>query len=394
MEESRRDAGRSIFNYTLVKLAMRCNLDCSYCYWFRDKSVYERPALLTEAAENAYVEKLEQHLIRHGLSSFFILFHGGEPLLFGKARFGAFCQKLRGLEEKVGIRLKLAMTSNGVLIDKDWAELLKQYRVGITLSIDGPKEVHDRARVDFKGRGSFDQTLKALFLLRENGIEPGVLSVCNPDLEPRELCEFFIEELNLVAFDFLVPDANYQALPRSIAAYYKKLFDLWYNEYSPRGIQIRFLESISKGLLGVESHSESIGYGPTSTVTLLTDGSLEPLDVLRTAGYRFTGTRYNIQTHELQDVDQDPLWQEVLHATTFLHSECERCVYKFACGGGHIASRWSNENRYDNPSVYCADLKEIFGHVWNRMKTDLYVAAPDALIPFDIALQPQTAVAS
>lgn len=379
---------RWIFNYTLVKLAMRCNLNCSYCYWFRDESVYERPALLTEAAENAYLQKLGEHIRRYSLSNFYILFHGGEPLLFGKTRFDSLCQKLRELEHNTRIRLKLAVTSNGVLIDPAWAELFKRYRVGVTLSIDGPKTIHDRARVDFKGRGSFDQTVRAVSFLRTVGIEPGILSVCNPQLEPKELCEFFIEGLGFTAFDVLVPDANYQDPPLSIASYYKKLFDLWYDVYGPQGIQIRFIENIAKGLLGVESYSESIGYGPTWTVTMLTDGSLEPLDVLRTAGYRFTKTQYNILTHELQDVDQDPLWREVLKATIFLHADCERCTFKFACGGGHIASRWSNTSRYNNPSVYCADFKEIFRHAWKRINKDLYVKTAEALIPLNAALGP------
>src|SRR5579871_3011754 len=30
----------------LVKVATRCNIDCSYCYWFRDASVYDKPKLM------------------------------------------------------------------------------------------------------------------------------------------------------------------------------------------------------------------------------------------------------------------------------------------------------------------------------------------------------------
>ena len=31
----------------LVKVATRCNIDCSYCYWFRDASVYDKPNLMS-----------------------------------------------------------------------------------------------------------------------------------------------------------------------------------------------------------------------------------------------------------------------------------------------------------------------------------------------------------
>ena len=31
----------------LVKVATRCNIDCSYCYWFRDAAVYDKPKLMS-----------------------------------------------------------------------------------------------------------------------------------------------------------------------------------------------------------------------------------------------------------------------------------------------------------------------------------------------------------
>ena len=32
----------------LIKVAARCNIDCSYCYWFRDAAVYSKPKLMSE----------------------------------------------------------------------------------------------------------------------------------------------------------------------------------------------------------------------------------------------------------------------------------------------------------------------------------------------------------
>ena len=37
-----------VFKFILVKLAARCNINCSYCYWFRDKSVYDLPKILPD----------------------------------------------------------------------------------------------------------------------------------------------------------------------------------------------------------------------------------------------------------------------------------------------------------------------------------------------------------
>jgi uncharacterized protein len=360
-----------VFRYILLKLAARCNLKCTYCYWFRDDSVYEKPAVLTPQAEAAFLEKLRTHIQKYQVDYFSILFHGGEPLLFGKKRFSAFCNALRDMEKELGFELRLAITSNGVLIDAEWARLLKTFRIAVTISVDGTERVHDQRRIDFSGRGTFQRVIAALPILEAEGVSPGVLAVCDPHSDPEELCDFFIKRLGVRHFDILVPDATHEDKPASIARYYKKLFDLVYDGYGMEKVHVRWLETVTKGLLGVPSNSESIGYRPVTTFTLLTDGSLEPLDVLRTAGNKATKTNFNIFDHDLQAIQLDPLWREVRDAALTLAPVCEECVYKNACGGGHIASRWSKANRYNNPSVYCDDIKDIFGHIWQRLANDI-----------------------
>src|SRR5215467_4902177 len=66
-----------VFDYILLKLAARCNINCSYCYWFRDKSVYDLPKILTAEVEECLIEKLLCHIQAYQLPSFSILFHGG-----------------------------------------------------------------------------------------------------------------------------------------------------------------------------------------------------------------------------------------------------------------------------------------------------------------------------
>ena len=48
--------------FVLVKLASRCNIKCTYCYWFRDADVYKKPAVLTPEAEDAFCQRLEEHI--------------------------------------------------------------------------------------------------------------------------------------------------------------------------------------------------------------------------------------------------------------------------------------------------------------------------------------------
>lgn len=362
-----------VLNTIILKLAARCNLDCTYCYWFRDKTVFDSPALLTDAAEAALLEKTARHVNTHSLRTFNIVFHGGEPLLVGKQRFSRLCAEIRSIEASSSCKFSLGITTNGVLIDDDWVSLFREFDVLATLSIDGPEATHDKYRIDHAGKGSFAKAVHGLRALQQAGLEPSILAVCNLNSDPLATVAFFVDELKLHRFDILVPDATHEDKPPSIAPYYMKLFDVWYGSREPNRIRVRFIENIAKGVLGIRSNLESIGYGPVSTAVVLTDGALEPLDVLRITKSGSTKTGMNIASHELQDLTLDPAWREAYEASVSLHSQCNACEYRLACGGGYLPHRWSNPRRFDNPSVYCEDLKTLFSHAAQRIRSDVYL---------------------
>ena len=237
--------------------------------------------------------------------------------------------------------------------------------------MDGPPEVHDENRVDHQGKGSYERVRQGIECLQEQYIEPYLLAVCDPTSDPVRLVEHFVEEFDIAQFDVLIPDATHENDPPSIADYYKRLFDCWYDEYADRGVSIRYLEALLKSVLGGTSQCEAIGYGPIQLVTMLTDGTLEPLDVLRIGGAQNTETDVSIHTHDLQAVAEDPTWQAAYQASLALSDKCKACRYERACGGGYLPHRWSPGSGYDNPSVYCEDLMELFDHVWDRIADDI-----------------------
>ncbi len=360
--------------YILLKLASTCNLACTYCYWFRDPSVRKRPSLLALEVENAFLRKLESHITGYGLNSYFILFHGGEPLLFGKKRFKALCEKILTLATKVDCKIKLSVTTNGTLLDAEWVNLFKHYEVSPTLSIDSTAKSHDERRIDLRGRGSFQKVMRALETLRENGVEPGILSVFDPEVDPAKAISHITETLKIKSFDILIPDATHDdEVVAPIAEAYIAMFDSWRSRSENEGYDFRLCRNIVSALVGLDSSSESVGLAPVTTSTLLTDGSLEPLDILRIAGDGHTATAYNIFDHDLDDVRKSPLWEEVYMSSITLPAPCRSCEFMEACGGGLIANRWSKTKRYDNPSVYCSDLKAIYRHAKNVIAQSTYL---------------------
>ena len=82
-------------------------------------------------------------------------FFGGEPLMNWEVvkelvRYG------RSLEAPRHKRFRFTLTTNGVNVDDDVIEFSNREMQNVVMSIDGRKEVHDRFRVDYQGRGSYD----------------------------------------------------------------------------------------------------------------------------------------------------------------------------------------------------------------------------------------------
>ena len=185
------DPDKPVFQFLLVKLASRCNINCTYCYWFRDAEVYKKPAVFTKDAEDAFCKRLEEHITQHQLDEFLIIYHGGEPLLFPKHRFRTLNAKIDEIQSRTGCEISRGVSTNAMLIDEEWTQLFNTFGISVSVSIDGPPEIHDKYRVDMKGLGTHAATMRGIELLTKAGIEPGILSVCNPATDPRSAADLY-----------------------------------------------------------------------------------------------------------------------------------------------------------------------------------------------------------
>ena len=211
---------------------------------------------------------------------------------------------------------------------------------------------------------------------KRRSISIGVLAVCNPGHYPKEFIDFFTG-IGINNFDILYPDATFDDDPPHIAQFYCDLFDLWIAaNRDKRKLTIRSTENMVAGLLGGNSESEEIGYGPQEVCTILTDGSMEPLDVLQIAGDGSIKTTFNIFDNELEDIKVEPRWKAAREASLNLYEKCKQCQFVEPCGGGYLPHRFSKRNGYDNPSVYCDDLYAIFSHMQSILGEQVYVSKP------------------
>jgi uncharacterized protein len=76
----------------IVKVASRCNINCSYCYMYNlgDLSYKLQPKFIDNKTVKKFAEKLLSHLLKNKTDSVVIIIHGGEPLMMNKTDFVSF----------------------------------------------------------------------------------------------------------------------------------------------------------------------------------------------------------------------------------------------------------------------------------------------------------------
>lgn len=354
----------------VVKVAGRCNLNCNYCYMFNggDLTYLRRPALMSDQTVNSMIKRVSNHCHRHSLKKITFIFHGGEPLLARPSFYKAFVQTAKDI--LAGVELTFALQTNGTLLTSSWCQLFIELGIGIGISLDGPKSVHDEHRVDHKGRGSFDRVIQGWDTAVSHGLKPGLLIVINTNSDPEVVYEL-LKSLNPRTVDFLFPDATYEKLPpfyikgipnTAHADWLLNIFQLWVKDDNP-DVRIRIFSNILRSILGKHDGFDALGTGDSKVLVIESDGEIQPVDVLRFCKEGITSTKYNVNTHELDDAFNEPLIQLYYKSHDRLCSICENCHINGICGGGFLPHRYSEKNGFQNPSIYCDDLMKMITNI-------------------------------
>ena len=136
-----------------LHIAHSCNLNCSYCFASQGKYHGERALMSFETGKRALDFLVENSGSRRNLE---VDFFGGEPLMnFDVVK--RLVEYARSIEKKANKNFRFTLTTNGMLIDDDVIEFANKEMSNVVLSLDGRKEVHDKFRVDYQGRGSWEQ---------------------------------------------------------------------------------------------------------------------------------------------------------------------------------------------------------------------------------------------
>ena len=357
----------------VVKIVQRCNLNCSYCYMYQheDQSWRQRPPFMSEEIFGHLLTRIEEYCDHRPGREMNITFHGGEPMLIGPQKFDRLVSMAI---EKLKDRVSLGMQTNGTLVNDEWIEVLKRHNLRVGVSLDGPPEIHDLSRVDHAGRGSYSETVQGLRKLQENRVFSSVLTVINPGQSGVEIYRH-IRSLGVKNMNFLLPDVTHDSRRlfypdfggTPISDYLIPIFDAWFDEDDPN-VVIRLFNAVLTGLMGSSANFEGIGNHCENYLVIDTDGNIQANDALKVCDDGISESGLNVARNGFEDLHLGlPLVNRLVHEGLSLSAQCQACAERDVCGGGLVTTRYAKANGFDNPSVWCADMLELIGHIRARV---------------------------
>ncbi|WP_405859534.1 FxsB family radical SAM/SPASM domain protein [Streptomyces sp. NBC_00090] len=361
----------SFIDQYVLKVHGACDLACDHCYVYEhaDQSWRTKPRTMSPAVAEQVARRIAEHARSHAIPTVRITLHGGEPLLLGVARLRELIRTFRTALDDV-VRLGLHIQTNGVTLDEAFLELFAASGVQVGVSLDGDLAANDRHRRYANGRSSHAAVLRGLALLRRQEFRHlygGILCTVDVENDPIAVYEALLEQAP-PHLDFLLPQATWEhppprpdGTPAPYAAWLGRIHARWIADGRP--VPIRLFDALAAAAWGGASGSEAVGLRPVALAVVDTDGSWEQADSLKTAYDGAPATGMSVFTHSVDHLAAHPGVAARNRNYADLCATCLACPVVNVCGGGLYAHRYRPGNGFDNPSVYCADLKLLASEI-------------------------------
>lgn len=313
---------------------------------------------------------------------------GGEPTMLGVDYF----RNVVALQQKhcpAGVSVNNSIQTNGTLLDPEWVTFLKDNDFLVGISIDGPKNIHDRYRRDRAGRPTFDVVMRGLELLQSHDVQYNVLTVVhrNNALKPKDVYNFlrrngveFIQFIPIVerltvggglasAPDTDTPEGNlrltkWSVSPKAYGKFLCDVFDLWAKKDVGQ-IYIQLFD-VQLGLrMGMPSSLCTFAKECGPALALEHNGEVFACDHYVYPEYRL-GQIPDASLAEMANSEAQLEFGRVKQ--TSLVRQCRECKYRFACNGGCPKHRFARAKDGEYGLNYlCEAHLQFFRHAGPKL---------------------------
>jgi uncharacterized protein len=363
----------------VIKPTHLCNLDCKYCY---NDDV--RDPIMKEETLQRVIEETFQYVRQHTPNRHVnFIWHGGEPTIPGVAFYKRVIQLQKQFGD--GVSHDNSIQTNGVLIDDKWLNFLKKSNFSVSISIDGPKQLHDEYRVDRGGKGSFDRVLQAISRIQEADIPLGlcvVVSRANKDYT-EEIYDFIAPlgiPFNVIPmnrsggarthYDELGLDAEEYAEP------WIRMYDRWFDADQDYVYCSDFVFKTRAILAGKPADCIGLSHCSETNISVDPVGDVYPCATLSGS----SDTKYgNLVESDLTTIMNDRVARS--YRGRRADPQCQECRWQHVCHGGCLARAYKFFGDHHHRDYYCPSLFRIYEHIASRLSDTFsvtnYVPAPE-----------------
>ena len=321
-----------------LHVAHTCNLNCAYCFASQGKYHGDRAVMSFETGRRALDFLVENSGSRRNLE---VDFFGGEPLM----NFDVVKQLVayaRSIEKEKNKNFRFTLTTNGMLIDDDVIEFANRECHNVVLSLDGRREIHDRFRVDYAGKGSWERIVpKFQKLVEARGGRDyymrGTFTHANPDFleDIKVMLDLGFDELSMepVVCAPGDPSALTEQDKAIVFEQYEKLAELMLQR-EKEGRPFTFYHymidlsggpCIFKRVSGCGSGTEYMAVTPW--------GDLYPC-------HQFVGEEKFLLGNIWDGVKNTAMQDEFCACNVYARPECRDCWARLYCSGGCAANAY------------------------------------------------------
>jgi uncharacterized protein len=192
---------------TVINVTNQCNLSCTYCYEYGEDKIVDtangkQPKFMTAETARASVDFALREAGANPVAH--ITFFGGETLMNFPVLKGAIAYA-RERAAAVGKTVDFSLTTNATLLRDEVIDFLADNGVGVTISIDGPKDLQNKFRVFHNGQGSYDVAapkIKALIQRHRSRPIGARVTLTSGVLDVKRIYRHLTEDLGFVEVGF------------------------------------------------------------------------------------------------------------------------------------------------------------------------------------------------
>lgn len=344
-----------------------CNLRCRYCF-YNDVSHNRKEEFMGIMPESV-MKALIDRSMNLPVEELNYCFQGGEPTCAGMEFFEKFTDYVnrKNTENK---KIHYSIQTNGTLIDAKWVSLFKKYDFLVGISIDGYAKNHNYFRKNANGKGTLKEILYNLRLLKNAGVAWNVLTVLTNDLaaKPSELYRFYKDNgFTYVQIIPCVPSLKhneqtdvYALKPERFSSFYKKFFDLWFDDYKKGNyMSVTLFDNVIPMFRGILPQQCGMLGNCHMQLVVEGNGNVYPCDFYVLDKYCCG----NVETESFEDIMHHHASQQFLEERKQMCKQCSTCCFWNMCRGNcrRLAECYYNESYcgYRDFLLYARDRMQI-----------------------------------